>query len=157
MSIRDWRLKYFPTFLQFYHAVKSPCSCKNELLTIFINVKCDNIIGSKGYIVDSLLWKSSHVVRGWGWLVQSLAGCRLFCHGENLSRWWRCWWWLGDDGEMTGGVELDAGDDIVESAGEKTGALDTGWHWRVTLVVRMTWWHGDIVWRAGGCWGTCTG
>ena len=26
---------------------------------------------------------------------------------------------------MTGGVELDAGDDIVESAGEKTGALDT--------------------------------
>ena len=31
----------------------------------------------------------------------------------------------GDDGEMTGGVELDAGDDIVESAGEKTGALDT--------------------------------
>ena len=45
-----------------------------------------------------------------------------------MSRWWRCWWWLGDDGEMTGGVELDAGDsdDIVASAGEKTGALDTG-------------------------------
>ena len=42
-----------------------------------------------------------------------------------MSRWWRCWWWLGDDGEMTGGVELDAGDDIVASAGEKTGALDT--------------------------------
>ena len=32
---------------------------------------------------------------------------------------------------MTGGAELDAGDrdDIVESAGEKTGTLDTGWHW----------------------------
>ena len=45
-----------------------------------------------------------------------------------MSRWWRCWWWLGDDGEMTGGVELDAEDsgDIVASAGEKTGALDTG-------------------------------
>ena len=45
-----------------------------------------------------------------------------------MSRWWRCWWWLGDDGEMTGGVELDAGDsdDIVARAGEKTGALDTG-------------------------------
>ena len=27
---------------------------------------------------------------------------------------------------MTGGVELDAGDDIVANAGEKTGALD---HW----------------------------
>ena len=26
---------------------------------------------------------------------------------------------------MTGGVELDAVDDIVSSAGEKTGALDT--------------------------------
>ena len=44
-----------------------------------------------------------------------------------MSRWWRCGGWR-DDGEMTGGVELDAGDsdDIVASAGEKTGALDTG-------------------------------
>ena len=34
---------------------------------------------------------------------------------------------------MTGGVELDAGDDIVESAGEKTG------HWiLMTLVGMMT-------------------
>ena len=33
---------------------------------------------------------------------------------------------VADDGEMTGGVELDAGDDIVASAGEKTRALDTG-------------------------------
>ena len=60
--------------------------------------------------------------------MQSLAGCRLFCHGENLSRWWRCGGWRGD-GEMTGGGELDAedsatGGDIVAGAG--TGALDTG-------------------------------
>ena len=63
--------------------------------------------------------------------MQSLAGCRLFCHGENLSRWWRFGGWWHDDGEMTGGGELDAedsatGGDIVAGAGRGQGALDTG-------------------------------